>query len=360
MSLPTVYQQGPACCGTPLYVPVYGGGGGGVTIAVTPNFTYRVVNLGGNTVDVYEDSASGPLLDSIDGLGAAKSFTLGDNTSALFLRASTSGQTTQVIVQPVLSEVVAGIIRSPLSYVLKCPTGSAKFIGSFYSRDGRELRDSGDNSSFEISVSTTAKTLGEAFLARTSPPSPNLLFADAFPFIGVMYGDPVSVMPGSLQANTTGSTPSSPISNGLTIFPGPVVLGGVNRVAQTSSGPGFTNYPFASSALSSSSTSGTISSGQKSTVVNLDVRSAVIGILAVRCTRATGLSIRVQAYRRFVALDSTEWVSDVAGYDETFSADGTSGTFTGYVELDQGLWQFTVEAIGATATGAAYMLQTVR
>lgn len=154
---------------------------------------------------------------------------------------SGTGPRVDVIFVPLSDTISASQVRSPLGFVLTSTDAEPrKLVGSFFSSEGIELRQGTFVVQFEMDPEQTPKTLGQLMLATASA---NTLWADCVEFRGMLYGGPLLVFPGSLQANEDPIGTYEPGANFLRIEPGPLVLGGEARLQQLATGPGYADRP---------------------------------------------------------------------------------------------------------------------
>ena len=313
---------------------------------------YRIRNVGAPGSPSVNVSATGFTTVSV-GAGNSADIVI---TTANELGLQVASGATSVIIEPVYDTLEIGQIRSLMAYVLKATDGQTRrLIGTFIGRDGRELLTGNGLAFVSMTPNQTAQPLGNLLLTRVSPDTGDRIWADSYEFRGVLHGGPVEVLPGSPDATIAGASAGfTPPTGTSQIYPGPVILGGSTTVWQPSTGPGFTGPPVAPSA------STTITVGTPGTAF-IDSSSSPVTPLALRWAPSSSAagSLRVQAFRRFAALDGTTWVSTIADVDETFPT-ATTASQTVHVELGQGLWDVTFTATGVSATLFQWMVQRIQ
>lgn len=290
----------------------------------------------------------GPLLRQWQGGGVATLELASTTTSLCFVNVLQLDEVT-IIVQPVFTEVDAGLPRSPLSYVLASTGESSLLTGSFYSLDGRELSDASGQTQYVMTITNTPITLGNAFLERADPASPNRIWADCAYFLGTVFGSPLSVMPGSASANTVVAT----FPTTVTVRPGVLMFGGQHLVWQPSSVGTFYNPPTQAPPTT------TITAGS-SLSTTIDFSSCANGVVFVRFIQsATPRGIHISVARKVSVLGGSTYVASVLNFDETFSPTN-SEEFVVPIELDAGVFEITISVPsgGATATGVTILNAT--
>jgi len=277
-----------------------------------------------------------------------------------FLASGTGpGPNVDVIFVPLSDTIASSQVRSPLGFTLKqTGGGTRKLVGTFYSANGIELRQGTSfKVQFEMEPTTTAKSLGQLFLSRTGAPSTDRLWADCTEFRGVLYGGPLLVFPGSVQANVDPNSDYIPGNRFLRIEPGPVTLGGYDRIQQPALGPGYTDCPVSPVVLGDVTTTGPVT-------FEADLTSCAVGAVQIKFTWTTSTQLRVQAFRKFFFYDGTEWTSSVASADELFAPIGGSNSdpnpYFALVELEEGFYSIKLSAVNQSATAVAYGIEKYR
>lgn len=348
MSLPSVYQEGPVCGAIPFIVPIEEN----VGIVVRPGGTYKIMNNGPYAIVVKANSATGTTLATLSA-GGGTTLDLASTTNTLYFVNGSPLEDCPVILQPVFTEVFAGLARSPLSFVL-VPTGTAVLNGSFFSVDGRELADADGNVCFRFDFESgdagVAVALGEKFLQRASPPTPNLLWADCVEFRGTLTGNPIGIMPGSMASNLTNALPGG--ATPQSISPGQVILKSASGVLQSETSIATYAPP------QDMPPSTTITAGN-STSYEVDLSACQFGTVYMQFAQSTPRNVRITAARRTTVLEA-EYVltASVLSFDETFSPpDGD--VFTVPIELDRGIYliEASVPSGAGTATNVIFLVE---
>lgn len=292
--------------------------------------------------------------------GGGVDFEVPAGITVLYIENTTTADSFEVVLVPVLKQYDGVERRSPLGFVLKATDAAPRrLIGSFYAMDGRRL---GDNNvvTYSLAPSTTAKSIGDLVAHYGSPGTPYHAWADCAEFRGVLIGGPLLLLDGNGPAVPIAT--EDPKEGGLRLNPGPVILGGPSGVWQPALGPGYTDPPVTGTSVSN------ISVGSSATAFDIDVTSSVMASLFVKWTQTFATNsvrnMRVQAYRKATTLDATPvtYTSQISSIDEVFTlTDAGSNTFTAHIELDQGLYSVVLSvpsgANAVQATSITWALQ---
>lgn len=299
------------------------GGASRVPFAFTKGLNYRVHNFGTNSAYVYTATSGVAPLISISA-GATADFTSTQDT--YWLEAYSTDA--HLLVEPLITTLWSGIAMSPLSYVVQMASAeNVTFVGTFYSAGGAALVPPGATDAV-VTVAATAdpETLGYLMFGTDS------MWVDAVEFRGVLQGGPVLVVEGSPAANVSApETGYSPLPNGLTIQPGPVIIG-PNGVEQPARNTGTCVEPTA--ALFDTNISKEVS-------FPYDVDVTGVGLARVYVewflnSESNG-DLTISAYPMCYPGDADPKVSSNPGVQETFFL--TEGGAVNHIELDPGKYR---------------------
>lgn len=283
---------------------------------------YRFHNFGSNQLAVFINSS---------GIGATLAVdpgTTGDLTATQATYWLSSYGDAHVTVEPLINTLWSGIAMSPMSYVIQMASQeNATLVGTFFSASGVALIPPGTSDAVvSVSASSDPETVGYLLFGTDS------MWVDAVEFRGVLQGGPMLVVEGSPAAN--GSTPETgyiPLSYGLTIQPGPVILG-PNGVEQPARNTGTCIEPAAQIWDS-------VITDETPQFVDIDVSGAGLTRLFVQWNPngEPNSDLTVTAYPISYTNDSTLIVSANATVQETFFL--PTGTSTNHIELDPGKYR---------------------
>lgn len=299
------------------------GGATRVPFAFTNGLTYRIHNFGANTVNVYSASSSGSAIVS------ATSNSTGDFTSTqttYWLEAVSSDA--YVVVEPLITTMQSGIAMSPLSYVVQVASAeNATLIGTFFSASGVALVPPGATDAVvSVYIGGGPETIGHLLFGNNS------MWVDAVEFRGVLQGGPILVVEGSPASNvSTPETGYTPLATGLTIAPGPVIIG-PNGTEQPARNTGTCGEPAAS-------LWDTVITDETPQYYDIDVSGAGMTRLFVQwfLSSEENASLTVSAYPIFYLPESPAFVSANPNVQETFFSSVT--TSINHVELETGKYR---------------------
>jgi len=290
--------------------------------------------------------------------------------TTLLCKVATGGVDQTMIIEPVGNGTSFGLARNPLSFVLQAPLDVEStntsyprlLVGSFFDLDGREIvfeqsTTNKDINQHRLEPGNTAKTLYQLAVEKNS----NFpLLADCWEFRGILYGGPLLLTPGSPHSNPVTAVDSAylPVSGAPMLYPGPVILGGsADLTMQGSTNPGFTDPGVGRVSVSG------LSTNEVSAAQTIDLRGSVLGVVYIYWEQSgTDKRIRVTAKRKSKTLahgsiSATEYISSILAADEIFTIPGVATSMFASLELEQGLYELTIQALGSAASGISWTVQ---
>jgi hypothetical protein len=240
----------------------------------------------------------------------------------------------------------SGVARSPLSYVVQMAAAeNATLVGTFFSAGGVALVPPGTSDAV-VSVAATGdpETLGYLLFGSSA------VWIDAVEFRGVLQGGPLLVVEGSPACNVgTPETGYSPLSYGLIVAPGPVILG-PKGVEQPARNTGTCVEP-------ASTVWDTELSNEMSQYVDIDVSGAGMTRLFVEWNLGSGESgdLTVAAYPMCFPNDRSAKVSGNANVQETFFT--VESQNTNHIELESGKYRIVFSTTQSYGIGVWIYLQ---